>query len=545
MAESEADGLFTRLKKRLGFGREFAEEVDRAGYEWSETLTTRSLSGNGVDGARSRQLLYEKYQRMAANPICSGSTRLHITAALGGHETTGDVVFIEVNPKVKGNSQAEELVKTLSSQLAPIMNRIAFQVAYNGAVYGDGYARLYTKKSVGVIQAAVDEMLLPPLVVPYEQAGDTKVCAVAIGPKFRAKLVMDQIARLKMPRLIYTPQPLAMEKAWRTMIEEDDPDKLPLTPSLVGGSFFADAEKAFDNFEAALVSLVGQRVLDSIDESVLPVNVGGMTQEQKQSFLSSIKQMLVKSKAAADEAVKNNRPVLTRIRHILPVWAEKQLLSITGLNQAGGSGGGRASNISVEDVMLHLKLLAGALGTDPSMLGFADLLSGGLGEGGFFRTSAQAAERSRVIRGALTDFFNHIIDIHLTYRDGTTFAEENRPWRINFYGSISALEKEKQATQTESANTAMLITQVFQQVKDAGLDAAAMEMLFTTILKLDEQAAKKYAKAIEKARKEADAKEAAQAGGGAFGGFGGGATEPDPDPDPEPQVKKTKAAAKG
>lgn len=543
MAETEPDSFLGRLKKKLSFGREYVQEVDRSGFEYAETLTTKSLTGNGVVGARSRQLLYEKYQRMAADPVVSGSTRLHVTAALGGHETTGDLVFIEEAPELKGNAQAAAIVQGLVKDLSPILNSIAFQAAYNGAIFGDAYARLYPKQGTGITKVTLDEMLLPPLVLPYEQAGDTKVCVVSIGPKFRERLVMDQIARLKMPRMIYTPQPLAVEKAWRAMIAEDDPDKLPLAPSLVGGSFLADAELAYDNFQAALVSLVGQRVLDSIDESVLPVNVGGMTNEQRQSFLTNVKQMLTKSKALAEDAVKNNRPVLTRIRHILPVWAEKQLLSITGLNQAGGSGGGRAGTISVEDVMLHFKLLAGALGTDPSMLGFADLLSGGLGEGGFFCTSAQAAERSRVIRGALTEFFNHIIDIHLSYKDGRTFPANSRPWRINFYGSISALEKEKQATQTEAANSALLITQCFQQAKELGLDAQAMELLFTTVLKLDEAAARKYAKAIEKARKEADAKEAAQAGGGGFGGFGGGAEtggsgEEEPEPPPKASSKK-------
>ena len=40
--------------------------------------------------------------------------------------------------------------------------------------------------------------------------------------------------------------------------------------------------------------------------------------------------------------------------------------------------------MSIDDIMLHAKLLAGALGVDLSMLGFADTLAGGLGEGGFF-----------------------------------------------------------------------------------------------------------------------------------------------------------------
>lgn len=510
------------LTVRWDFGREHVAEVDRAGFEYTEAITTTALSGNGVEGARNRQLIYQKYQQMAADPIVSGAVRLHVTAALGGHETSGDLVFIEPTAKAKGNSQAERIVAELTQELAPIFNRIAFPVAYRGCVFGDSYGRIYAKKGAGIVGVSVDEMLLPPLVIPYEQGDKTVVCAVAVGPKLREKLVMDQIARMKMPRLIYTPQPLAVEKAWRSAIIENDPDKLPLMPSLVGGSFLADAESQYDKFAAALLGLVGQRVLDSIDESIITANVEGMTKEQRQTFMASIKGVLTASKKVAEEATKSGKPFLGRIRHLIPVWREKQLLGVQGVNSGGGTGTGRAGNISVDDVLFHAKMLAGALGIDLSMLGFADLLSGGLGDGGFFRTSAQSAERARVIRCALAEFFNHLIDVHLIHKTGRTFDEKNRPWQINFYGTISALETERQKTQLDAVNTGTLMAQCFQMVKDSGLDEPAMAHLFERVLKLDAADAKMYAAAIAKAKKEADAKEAAANGFGGGGGGGGG-----------------------
>ena len=528
------------LTLRWDFGREHVAEVDRGGWEYTEAITTTALSGNGVDGARNRQLIYQKYQQMAADPIVSSAIRLHVTAALGGHETSGDVVFIEPTAESKGNTQAEQIVSELTKELAPIFNRIAFQVAYNGCIYGDAYGRIFAKKGAGIVGVGVDEMLLPPLVIPYEQGDKTVVCAVAIGPKLREKLVMDQIARLKMPRLIYTPQPLAIEKAWRAAVLENDPEKLPLMPSLVGGSFLADAEGQYDKFAAALLGLVGQRVLDSIDESIITANVAGMTKEQRQTFMNSIAKVLTTSKKVAEDATKNGKPFLGRIRHLIPVWAEKQLLGMQGVNSGGGTGTGRAGNISVDDVLFHAKLLAGSLGIDLSMLGFADLMSGGLGEGGFFRTSAQSAERARVIRWALTDFFNHLIDVHLIHKTGRTFEPANRPWQVNFYGTISALETERQKTRLDAVNAGILMAQCFQMVKDSGLDEAAMAHLFEREMKLDAEDAKMYAAAIAKAKKEAEAKEAAAngfggGGGGGpaglpFGGAGGGGDEGDEPP---------------
>lgn len=516
MATSPKTSWFKATLASMGYGPKDVQAVDQVGFEYGETLTTASLMGAGIEGARNRQQIYQKYQQMIKNPVVGGALRLHVTAALGGDETTGDLVLIEPTAAAKQSPQSEKLAKEINDDLKRLFNRVAQLVAFNGVAFGDAYARLYTKPRKGVVDIYCDEMLLPPLVQAYEKGNETKVCVLAIGSKMRERLSMNQIARLKMPRLIYTPQPMAVEKAWRAQITEDDPEKLPLMPSLVGGSFLADAEDQFDKFNAAMSGLVGQRVLDSIDESMFTAQVQGMTKEQRQEFMTSIKQMLQRSKQIADDAVKSGIPFLGRIRHILPVFDQKQLLQVQGVNTSGGSGGGRAGNISIEDVLLHAKLLSGSLGVDITMLGFADLMSGGLGDGGFFRTSAQAAERSRTIRAAMSEFFNHIADIHVLYKYGQAFEPKDRPWAINYYGSISALETERQKTQADAMNTGAVLVQTLMQAKDLGMDAAATMHLLETVMKLDTAAAKLYADAIEKAKSVPE-----EAGGG-FGGPPGG-----------------------
>lgn len=520
------------MKSKMGFGGKYVDDVDQSGFGYADTLTTASLMGSGVVNARPRQAIYMKYQQMMADPVISGALRIHVTAALGGHETSGDVVFIEPTVQARGNAQAEKLVTEIGRELAPLLNRIAVTVTYNGVGFGDAYARLYTQKGKGVTDISVDEMMLPPLIQPYEVGNKTVVCEVAVGRKMREKLVMDQIARLKMPRMIYTAQPLAVEKAWRTHITENDAEKLPVMPSLAGGSFLAEAEGQYDKFVAAMQGLVGQRVLDSIDESMFTVETGGMTKEQQQTFTTSVIKMLTKSKSVADEAVKTGLPFLGRIRHILPVANTKQLVQVQGMN----TGGGRAGTISIDDVMLHAKLLSGALGVDLSMLGFADMMSGGLGDGGFFRTSVQAAERSRTIRIALSEFFNHIIDVHMMYRYGHTFPADERPWQVNFYGSISALETERERTSQSALNAAMLLVQVLTMAKDAGLDEPSTAHLLERVAKLEKEDAKMYAKSIAKAKAEAKADLQAEQGGG-FGGGGPGVADPtDPDGDGQPGI---------
>lgn len=488
----------------LGMTKKLTAEVDQQGFGFQDALTLASLMGNGVQDARSRQHIYQKYQQMMTDPVVSGALRIHVQAALGGDPATGDVIFIEPTSEARKDKRLERMVKEIAEHIGPIANAHAMPVAYNGIGFGDGYGRLYTGRRKGVTDICSNEMMLPPLIQPYERGNDTKVCVVAIGHKGREKLLMNQIARMKMPRTIYSPQPLAVEKAWRTLVLEDDVDKVPLMPALAGGSFLADAEHQYNNFMAAMQGLVGQRVLDSIDESIFTLQVQGMTVEQKQKAQTTLAQILQTSKRVADEAVRTGKPFLGRIRHVVPVFGEKQLVAIQGLSSSGGGGSGRAANVSIEDVVFHAKLLCGALGVDLTMLGFADQMSGGLGEGGFLRTSVQSAERSKCIREALSGWLNHVIDVHCVYRYGMAFPANKRPWQINYYGTIAAMEKERQQTELDSANAGLVLLQMFEQLKSSGLEVTAIQHFLTKVANMSDADAKLYAAAIIKARDAAN-----------------------------------------
>lgn len=446
--------------------------------------------------------------RMEGDPIISSALQLLVTSALGGHETSGDLVFVEKTAEAKKDKRLSTIADEVSAALTPLFNKTAFQVAYTGAAYGDAYARIYTDAR-GVVDLHSDEMVRPQLVQPFERGSRTVGFAVSIGERNFQRLDVSQLARLKMPRTQWIPQFGVVEKSLRVAINENDIDKLPVMPSMVGGSLLYNAEEPYDNLTASLLGLVGQRWMDSIDEQMVAVNLESMTLEQQERFVESVKGMLLSSKKYAEQAVKRGRPIMERIRHIIPVFNEKQLTSI---GPGNGGQSGRAATISIEDVLLHARLLSGALGVDLSMLGFADQLSGGLGEGGFFRVSAQAAERARVIRVALADFFYHVIDIHTYRRYGIVFEPSDRPWEINFFGSISALEAEKQRTRTDSMNSGMLLVQAMQMLKEMGATKDMMAEFLTKTMMLDEDQAKMYASIVDAKPQD----------GGMGGGFGGG-----------------------
>lgn len=476
------------------------------------STTVASLLGTGKRSARSRQAIYEKWALMESDAVVSSALLLLVTSALGGHETSGGLVFIEKTPDAAKDKRIGAIADEISADLTHLFNQSAFKLAYTGAAFGDAYARVYANDS-GVVDLYVDEMVHPPLVQPFERGSRTVGYAVYTGPRNFERLDVSQLARLKMPRTQWVPQHGVMEKSLRLAITEDDLDSLPIMPAMAGGSLLYNAEESFDNLTASLLGLVGQRWMDSIDEQMLAVNLESMTLEQQNRFVESVKSMLLASKKRAEEAVSNGRPVMERIRHIIPVFNEKQLTQITPSN---GGQSGRGGSISIEDVMLHARMLSGAIGVDLSMLGFADQLSGGLGEGGFFRASAQAAERARIIRVALADFFNQVVDVHTMRRYGVVFSPKERPWVINFFGSISALESEKQRTNAEMMNSGVLLAQSMQMMKDMGANKAIMAEFLTKRMMLDEDMAKLFASIVEAAPPGGDGDTGE--GGGGFGG---------------------------
>lgn len=475
-------------------------------FSYDGQTTISSLLGSGRRTARTRQAIYQKWSHMEADPIISSALTLQVTAALGGHETTGDTVFIEKTPEANKNKQLGAMVDEISAHLMPMFNKIAFGIAYNGVAFGDGYARPYLKQGFGLVDICSDELVRPPLVQPYERGSKTVGYHIFVGPKQVEKLSVDQLVRLKMPRTVWVPQMSVVEKAWRTAIAENDVENLPLLPSLAGGSFLYNAEEAYDNLYQTLLGLVGQRWMDSIDEQMVGVNLQSMTKDQQKAFMDSIIKMLKKSKDIAESAANGGRPVLEKIRHVVPMFADKQVTQIGPVSQ----GSGRGANLTIDDVMMHAKMLSGALGVDLSMLGFAELLSGGMGDGGFFRMSAQVATRSQAIRGALTDCFNQLIDLHTLHRYGVVFEPSKRPWAMNYYGSISALESEKQRTRAEATNSGAMLVQTMSQFKDMGADKDLMQAFLSKVMLIDEDVAELLARIVELKAPEPE--------GGGFGG---------------------------
>ena len=95
------------------------------------------------------------------------------------------------------------------------------------------------------------------------------------APKNDIQRIYGGLARMSMARFMTVPQAGMLSKSYKYNIAEDNRNKLPIVPAMIGGSLLFSAEKPFTDFYISLASLVGQRLVDSIDESFIMVNMSG------------------------------------------------------------------------------------------------------------------------------------------------------------------------------------------------------------------------------------------------------------------------------
>jgi hypothetical protein len=501
------------------------------GWE-SDSAGGTFLYGTANKPTRAREQIYQTWQDMGFSGVVASALQLHVTAALGGHESRGDMVFIEVRPDLKGNAEAEAVVEELNTDLRAMINAAAPTLALNACTFGDGYARMYGQDGLGIQHLYCDELVSPPMIQPYERAGQTVGFTLSTGNRGVQRLSIIQLLRMKMPRRRYIPQTRITEKVFVSSMREDDAEKLPVVQSMAGGSMLDAAEEPWRKFMAAMAGLVGQRVQDSVKQSLVGVQAQGMTAPMRKRLLASLKSMFESTNKYISDQVTVGAPVFTELFHMIPMSGEKQLVNIMGQTSSG-----RQSGYTVDDVMVHARLLGGALGVDISLIGFGDQMAGGLGEGGFFRISAHAGEQSRIIRAALTDALNHLCNVHLLLKHKVEYGA-NPPWQINFFSNISALETERAKTDADRMNAAALLVQTLQQMKDLALPKEAMAFVLEQRIGIDADATKVLVAGLEKSIAEAKKEREAQAGGGAFGaggadggGFDGG-QDGSPDADP-------------
>lgn len=476
--------------------------LDALGREY-DIITGFELGGEDAH-LRTRQDIYRRWQMMQKDPQIAEGLSLHVTAALGGHESTGDVIFITPHERVRGRGvRAKDLrqkVENAAKHIAPILNRHAFGLARQAIAYGDSYARIYSDSREGVIDLMNNERTHPPLIQSFVQ-GDKNVGFFVMEmqnwERVVDRLTPMQMLRVKMPRIEHIPQmPLTAFKEGQRLMGIDEIGKLPVLPDAVGGSFLYAVEDAWRDLVISMSGLNNQQIADSVKQAFLTVNMDGMPPSQRKRYTQGLTQTLQNYRDRIKQAFDGGEALYGTAYHILPTWGDKQTITPVGdLSQ-------RSAPLSSDTLMVNMRRIAGGLGLDLSLMGWADMLTGGLGDGAAFHTSAQIMRRSMLIRMALTNAFDELMSIHFGLVYGEYFHRGNYPWRFDFYSDQSAAATEALSNRQARMNMVIMKAQAIQSLKELGLSKENLQAILEDDGGMDYEAAQNLASNV--AAKEPD-----------------------------------------
>lgn len=453
---------------------------------------------------RERKQIYTTYKIMMQDPTIAAALNVLTTAALGGHESRGQCIFIEPSDRVKGKGakakELRDLVKKEAPYLQNLIDKFIFSFARNGIGYGDSYIRPYATVGLGVTHVLANELVDSPLIQPYEQAGRTVGYHVLEISDFEirhlTKLTTHQMLRMKMQRMTPLPVFKVENVQYEQLLQTDDLSKVAVIPSMPGGSLLDAVKDAWQDWALGFTALNSQQIADSVNVQFATIDVSGMPEahqeEVKQGMIDTVKSIQQKVR----NALKGGEEVYMTNWAIIPTWGDKQILNPMGDPTA------RTQPLNMELVLTHLKRGVGALGLDLSILGWMDMISGGLGDGATFQTSAQVMQNAILIRQAVTEPLIDLCVMHFAYKYQKVFKREDLPFDISFYSEISAAMTEANNNRLNQGNLMSITAGALAQMKELGLDEQSNEYLLTNFLKMDYEPAQRIAKDLVRSKKD-------------------------------------------
>lgn len=457
-----------------------------------------SLSNKELPEDRSER--YAIFQAMAKDPTLSEGLDMHISHALAPDNRTGSIFHLEAT-----KPEFEEIVKELNKTVIPLINKDIAAWAKTTCIYGVNYVRPYAEEGIGITHFEANYYTLPHYTREYERRGllagftnqhlreSDNAGTVTLAPPWK-------MIPLKIP--FFTPNPnvepnnysgklysLNDEFRFQSIIETQN----------YGTSFLENAYVPWRDLSEGLDSLRASRKNASRIDRLITAAVGDLDPTAASDYLYLLGEHLKEAAEEAKEQHRANGTVPTVQTSILPAME-------------GGKGGVNIDTHStdpniqhIEDILFSLKRLAASIGIDVSLLGWADSMSGGLGEGGFFQTAIQAARRAAWIRLAAENFINSACLLHVWYRLKKAVPQgQELPWKVVFNSMNTALEEQENADREARGNFATVVATLVDTIQQGstGQSPTLSKMLLKGTLDTDEETLKIILTELQKGKSE-------------------------------------------
>lgn len=450
-----------------------------------ELTTQADQVGVNLSLPLDRQARYPILEKMAKSATVSQALNIHLAHALAPSKRTG--LAFTFTPKDAANKDAIARCNELMDDLGEMINNGLPSWGLIMAIFGVGYMRPYGEPGRGITNIESSYYTLPYFIQEYQRGGQLVGFTgdYLLAPDSLQRKLANPWEIVPMKNPFWTPSgqivPATAGMRGYSLLTPASEHEIVETQNY-GTSFLENSYEAFMNLCGALNALKATRHNAAKIDRLIALTTGGLDPVNAGNYTRTVSQALKRNSDALSRRSLQSNTMATVLNHLIPVMGDgKNGVTIdTQYIPADISG--------IEDVMFHLRQLCSSLGIDATMLGWADQMSGGLGEGGFLQTSINATLRAQWLRQAASDVIYRLADIHLAYKYGRYYMPNQRPFALQFNAMNTALMQEEASEQDSRANFMAVITQILDQIQQSPKLANSdtfMRYLFCDQLRMD------------------------------------------------------------
>ncbi|EHX7289433.1 phage portal protein [Salmonella enterica] len=499
-------GFLSALKKAFNGGD--VTPADPVVFTSGHSVVARSglsalrpgILGSNIDGMTSaadsislsaelpgeRLQKYNILETMAKSPTISTALNIHIAHALAPSKKTGQAFIL--SPKDGSDAEAVSRCEELTADLGAMINDGLPSWAMIMAIFGVSYVRPYAEQGRGITGIESSYYTLPHFVQEFYRGSQLVGFSgdYILDTHSLRRVITEPWNLVSMKNPYWTPQHKVIPVSYGTKgysLLSDQADKPLMETQNYGTSFLEYSYEPYLNLCASLAALKSTRNNAAKIDRLIALTTNTLDPVNAANYTRGVSQALKRHSDLVAQRSINANAIPTVLNHLIPVMGDgKNGITIDTQSIPADISG-------IEDVMFHLRQLAASLGIDATMLGWADQMSGGLGEGGWQQTAIQAALRANWIRQAAQRTIYRLLDIHLAYKYGKVYTETNRPYDVQFNSMNTAIQEEENRELDARANFVAVISQIMDQIQNnpklAGSDAF-MRYLFTEQLHIDD-----------------------------------------------------------
>ncbi|HHL7411932.1 TPA: portal protein [Escherichia coli] len=429
---------------------------------------------------------YNILETMAKSPTISTALNIHIAHALAPSKKTGQAFIL--SPKDGSDAEAVSRCEELTADLGAMINDGLPSWAMIMAIFGVSYVRPYAEQGRGITGIESSYYTLPHFVQEFYRGSQLVGFSgdYILDTHSLRRVITEPWNLVSMKNPYWTPQHKVIPVSYGTKgysLLSDQADKQLMETQNYGTSFLEYSYEPYLNLCASLAALKSTRNNAAKIDRLIALTTNTLDPVNAANYTRGVSQALKRHSDLVAQRSINANAIPTVLNHLIPVMGDgKNGITIDTQSIPADISG-------IEDVMFHLRQLAASLGIDATMLGWADQMSGGLGEGGWQQTAIQAALRANWIRQAAQRTIYRLLDIHLAYKYGKVYTETNRPYDVQFNSMNTAIQEEENRELDARANFVAVISQIMDQIQNnpklAGSDAF-MRYLFTEQLHIDD-----------------------------------------------------------